>query len=62
MSSQTPLPDLAGVQQPWVRAANTNASIRGSEPWTYFSATCWFFARTLYDNLKVPLGMMVSDW
>lgn len=27
-----------------------------------FSATAYFFARTLYDALKVPIGIFTADW
>ena len=34
----------------------------GHGDWSYFSATCWFFGRNLYDNLKYPIGLVATDW
>ncbi len=28
----------------------------------YFSATCWFFGRNIYDKYQVPLGLFSSNW
>lgn len=36
-------------------------SVKGAA-WTYFSATCWFFGRDLYDYLKYPVGLVDTDW
>jgi len=30
----------------------------GGYGWTYFSAVCWMFGRTLYDRYKVPIGLI----
>jgi len=34
----------------------------GHGDWSYFSATCWFFGRNLYDSLKYPIGLVATDW
>ena len=30
-------------------------SVNGSD-WSYFSATCWFFGRNLFDSRQYPIG------
>ena len=34
----------------------------GGPGWDYFSATCWFFGRNLYDQLQYPIGLIDTDW
>lgn len=34
----------------------------GGSPWGYFSATCWFFGRDIYDYVKYPIGLVDTDW
>ncbi|XP_065890778.1 sialate O-acetylesterase-like [Dysidea avara] len=51
--------DLLGIDAVWsVAGPNTI----GDGNWTYFSATCWFFGRNLYDNLKYPIGLVATSW
>ncbi len=33
----------------------------GGKAWGYFSATCWFFGRDLFDSLKYPIGKFAVD-
>jgi len=37
-------------------------SLGGPQPWTYFSAVCWFYGRYLYDELQIPLGLISPNW
>ena len=50
-ASPVPLDDVSGG---WSPAAPD--SVR------QFSATAWFFGRTLYEELGVPIGLIASDW
>ncbi len=36
-------------------------SVGGSD-WGFFSATCWFWGRDLYNYLKYPIGLVDTDW
>lgn len=58
-ASATPVDELLQVEQPW--AVASPESVNGSS-FTYFSATCWFFGKNLYDHLKYPIGLVDSDW
>eukprot|EP01105_Mastigella_eilhardi_P005522 TRINITY_DN17219_c0_g1_i1.p1 TRINITY_DN17219_c0_g1~~TRINITY_DN17219_c0_g1_i1.p1 ORF type:complete len:512 (-),score=138.52 TRINITY_DN17219_c0_g1_i1:49-1539(-) len=57
--SATPLNEFAAISQQWTRASS--ASI-GGPAWGYFSATCWFFGRELYDREQIPIGLISSNW
>ena len=62
-SSATPLLDLATLEQPWAVASNATVSEGGI--FGQFSATCWFFARDLFDALgeeAPPMGLVSSSW
>ena len=39
--------------------ASISESVNG-KAWNYFSATCWFFGRDLFDYLKYPIGELCS--
>lgn len=34
----------------------------GGKDWTYFSAVCWLCGKYLYDELKIPIGLVASTW
>jgi len=34
----------------------------GGPAWSYFSAVCWLYGSYLYDELKIPIGLVDSDW
>jgi sialate O-acetylesterase len=61
-SSKAPLNDLQTIRQKWCVASNT--TIAGGSGFSYFSAVCWIFGRTIFDKLggKVPLGLVSSNW
>eukprot|EP01084_Bolivina_argentea_P254238 427386_1 len=46
------------IYVPW---SKPNSSIIGNGNWTYYSATCWFFGRYLYQHLNYPIGLMEGD-
>jgi len=47
------------VEQYWSVASSKTV---GGPDWAYFSATCWYYGRDLYDSLQVPLGLMSTNW
>ncbi|XP_065890232.1 sialate O-acetylesterase-like isoform X1 [Dysidea avara] len=53
--------DLLGIDEKWSVPAAGSGSI-GDGNWTYFSATCWFFGRNLYDSLNYPIGLVAASW
>ena len=62
-ASGVPLLDLASIEQPWSTASN--ASISSGGEFGFFSATCWFFARDIFDALgdaAPPMGLISSNW
>jgi len=34
----------------------------GGPAWSHFSAVCWLYGSYLYDELKIPIGLVESDW
>jgi len=60
-TSYSPLQQLAVAPiAPWGSVTNANVIAQGN--WSATSATCWFYARNLADNLKIPIGMVSSNW
>lgn len=57
--STSPLLVFATIEQPWSVAS---AASVGNGPWSFFSATCWYYGRSMYDYLKVPVGLVSSNW
>ena len=58
-SSGTPVYDLLGTDQFWSVSSPTSL---GNGPWSYFSATCWYFGKSLHQNLYVPIGLIATSW
>ena len=58
-SSGTPVYDLLGTDQFWSVSSPTSL---GNGPWSYFSATCWYFGKSLHQNLNVPIGLIATSW
>jgi len=58
-TSLTPLAEFRSVEQGWSVAS---ASSVGNGVWSHFSATCWFYGTHLAESIKVPLGLLSSNW
>lgn len=65
-NGSTPADHLLTLEQRWVAASNTTVrDVRpGNRAFTYFSAVCWIFGRTVHDGLggTVPVGLVSSNW
>eukprot|EP01121_Diplochlamys_sp_Union-15-3_P000221 TRINITY_DN10225_c0_g1_i1.p1 TRINITY_DN10225_c0_g1~~TRINITY_DN10225_c0_g1_i1.p1 ORF type:complete len:488 (-),score=93.08 TRINITY_DN10225_c0_g1_i1:60-1523(-) len=61
--SSSPLDDLVSVEQGWSVATPQSVG-NNFKIWTYFSAVCWFFGKSLQDNLDktLPIGLVSSNW
>jgi len=57
--SQTPLNQFLTIEQHWAQASSASIGVGN---WSAFSATCWFFGKNLYDQNKIPLGLISSNW
>ena len=57
--STTPLDELISVEEPWSVASEHSV---GGGNWSYFSATCWFFGKNLYQTLQYPIGLIGTDY
>lgn len=42
----------------WQRSSKDLFLNEENEPWTYFSATCWYFGKALHQELKIPIGLI----
>jgi sialate O-acetylesterase len=58
-SSPTPLYDLISTDQNWTVPS---ASSLGNGVWSFFSATCWHFGKSLNKNLNIPIGLITTAW
>jgi len=58
-SSKIPLEYLNTVAQTWAEPSSMSV---GGKNWTYFSAACWYFGKNLYDKLKIPIGLVSTNW
>jgi hypothetical protein len=54
-----PQPPLKPMTQLWSVA---NATLINGQPWTHFSAICWFYGKELYNQYKVPISLVSSNW
>lgn len=43
---------------PWSVPSNSTVASKSDPSWSYISATCWYFGRTLYDDVQIPLGLI----
>jgi sialate O-acetylesterase len=57
--SPTPLATFATIEQQWSVASPASV---GNGQWSFFSATCWFFGREMADKLRVPIGLVSTNW
>merc|ERR1711871_1239137 len=54
-----------GVQQEWSVASNTTISddlSANDDNWLYMSAVCYLFGKQLQEVLKVPVGLINTNW
>lgn len=53
---------LSFLLTPFSLPAISSPESVGGGNWTYFSATCWFYGRTIYDVVQYPIGLVDTDW
>uniref|UniRef100_A0A7M5WVD5 Sialate O-acetylesterase domain-containing protein n=1 Tax=Clytia hemisphaerica TaxID=252671 RepID=A0A7M5WVD5_9CNID len=60
-SLKVPLVDFNqdGITQNWTVASREALT---GPAWAYFSAVCWMYGRRLYDQYKIPIGLIQGDW
>ena len=58
-SSSKPLYEVISLKQEWSVANNVSV---GGGNWTYFSAMCWFTFKNVFDEIKVPLGLIGTNY
>uniref|UniRef100_H2ZQA6 Sialate O-acetylesterase domain-containing protein n=1 Tax=Ciona savignyi TaxID=51511 RepID=H2ZQA6_CIOSA len=59
--SSSPKHDFKVLEQSWSIPSKQSLGGNGAH-WTYFSSLCWLYGRYLYDFLKVPIGLVSSNW
>ncbi|XP_066929967.1 sialate O-acetylesterase-like [Clytia hemisphaerica] len=47
------------IWQNWTKASRESV---GGPNFKYFSAVCWMFGRRLYDQYKIPIGLIATSW
>nr|XP_039256019.1 sialate O-acetylesterase-like [Styela clava] len=57
--SDDPLYDISVIEESW---SIPSPETVGGKDWSYFSAVCWLFGKYLYDELKIPIGLVASTW
>eukprot|EP00743_Colponemidia_sp_Colp-15_P004596 GILK01004955.1.p1 GENE.GILK01004955.1~~GILK01004955.1.p1 ORF type:complete len:513 (+),score=55.28 GILK01004955.1:35-1573(+) len=63
-TSTSPLDDMHTRKYQWLSASPAAMGPEIDDGWTVFSATCYFFGRSLYEKLKrrVAIGLVASSW
>uniref|UniRef100_A0A8C8RR00 Sialic acid acetylesterase n=1 Tax=Pelusios castaneus TaxID=367368 RepID=A0A8C8RR00_9SAUR len=59
IQSKVELQDLAKIDLQWSIPTAENL---GHGNFSYFSAVCWLFGRSLYETLQYPIGLVESAW
>lgn len=67
---------ISGVELPWSRASNVSISQSNAreaqetdthgrvldDNWLYMSAVCYLYGKELYSSLRVPIGLVSTNW
>ncbi|XP_076822107.1 sialate O-acetylesterase-like [Clavelina lepadiformis] len=59
VESDSPLYDLKSIEESWSIPSSDSL---GAKAWSYFSAVCWLYGRYVYDEIKVPIGLISPNW